>query len=265
MRVLTAVMTHLDAERVHAQMEYLRRLAPGASFVVCHGGAREEFERLDEPGALFIDDPTLRGRDQDHSHNAVMNAVYETYVRDDADVDLVYFIEYDHLILQGDFEERLSALASASPAGLFAKHASRRNDTNWPHFTRFRHDTPFNDFIDRISCRDDRDARWGALGTGMLLRRDALAAFNALGDIPHAYVEMVVPTVIYHLGFEVVNVDAVSDLYAAVRWRPPYTADEAIALAAAGRVFVHPFKQLDELPAIERAARPASARELEYR
>ena len=166
---------------------------------------------------------------------------------------LVYFIEYDHLILSAEFEARLAALADRSPAGLFAKHAGPRNDTNWPHFARFRHDEPFNRFVAQLSRRDDPERRFGALGNGMLFRREALEAYCAVGEMPHAYVELVVPTVVYHLGFDVVDVDAISDLYAAVRWRPEYTVDEALAARAAGRVFVHPFKQLELLPTGQRA------------
>jgi hypothetical protein len=259
--ILTAIMTHLAPEGVRAQLDYLNKLAPDSRFVVCHSGKRADFDRLDVPGALFIDDPSMRGRDQDHSHNAIFTAVWERHAREDPAVELVYFIEYDHLILRADFEDRLGALSESSAAGLFAKHAGPRNDTNWPHYARFRHDERFNRFVTEISRRDDPDRRLGALGNGMLFRREALEAYCALGDMPHAYVELVVPTVVYHLGFDVVNVDAVSDLYAAVRWRPNYTVDEAIAAKAAGRTFVHPFKELDRLERI----REASAGEVEHR
>jgi len=251
--ILTAIMTHLPPEQVRAQLDYLHALAPQSRFVVCHSGERGDFDRLDVPDAVFIDDPSMRGRDQDHSHNAIFTAVWERYARDDPAVSLVYFIEYDHLILSAEFEARLAALADRSPAGLFAKHAGPRNDTNWPHFARFRHDEPFNRFVAQLSRRDDPERRFGALGNGMLFRREALEAYCAVGEMPHAYVELVVPTVVYHLGFDVVDVDAISDLYAAVRWRPEYTVDEALAARAAGRVFVHPFKQLELLPTGQRA------------
>ena len=54
------------------------------------------------------------------SYNGVIRAVYETYVRDDPTIDLVYLIEFDHLILRGDFERSLTELAASSNAGLFA-------------------------------------------------------------------------------------------------------------------------------------------------
>jgi hypothetical protein len=63
-----------------------------------------------------------------------------------------------------------------------------------------------------------------------------------------------VPTALHHLGFDVVDVDAVSDLYAAVRWLPEFGVDEAAAARRAGRAFVHPFKRIEELGALGGAA-----------
>jgi hypothetical protein len=88
----------------------------------------------------------------------------------------------------------------------------------------------------------------------MLFTRDALAAFHAATrDAPHAYLELFVPTVVHHLGFEVADVDRLGDLYATVRWRPEFEVDEAIAAKRAGRAFVHPFKRIDALERIAAA------------
>jgi hypothetical protein len=246
--LLTAIITHLDAARVHAQLRYLRELAPESRFAVCHGGARRDFDALASGEAVHVEEPSLRGASREQSYTELLRAAYERFVRDEPGIELVYLIEYDHLILAGDFEERLTALAERAPAaGLFAKHASPRNDTNWPHFARYRRDERVNRFFGQISRRDDPALRYGCLGSGMLFRRDALAAIAAVADPPHAYLEMFIPTLTYHLGFDVIDVDALSDLYAAVRWRPEYTVAEARAQKQRGRAFVHPFKELDRL------------------
>src|SRR5581483_3688319 len=213
----------------------------------CHGGARRDFDELELSEAVHVDEPSLRGANRDQSYTEVLRAAYERFVRDDPAIELVYFIEYDHLILASDFEQRLTALAESSPAGLFAKHASPRNDSNWPHFVRYRRDERINAFFRRISRRDDPGLRYGCLGSGMLFRREALAAVATVPDPPHAYLEMFIPTLAYQLGFDVVNVDAVSDLYGAVRWRPEFTVEEARAQKLRGRAFVHPFKELERL------------------
>jgi hypothetical protein len=253
MAMLTAILTHLDARLVEKQLSYLRTLAPDARFVICHGGNRADFDALAEPDALFIDDPSLRGPHFEQSLNGTLRALYDNSVRDDETIDLVHVVEYDHLILRGDFERTLTDLAERTGAGLLAKWASPRNDTNWSHYLRARDDDELDAFIDGISRRDDPAVRFGCLGTGLLFRRDAFAAFCALDDPPSRYFELFVPTVVHHLGFDVVDVDAVADLYLGIRWLPEFDVAGALAEMRAGRTFVHPFKQIDALDGIRDA------------
>ncbi|MBV9213159.1 MAG: hypothetical protein JOZ25_05885, partial [Actinobacteria bacterium] len=164
MAVLTAILTHLRAQSVREQFDFAQQVAPESRFVVCYGGGREEFARLDgSVEALFIDDPTLRVPHHDRSYLGLLQTLYNSCVRDDPRVELVYLLEYDHLILSAEFETRLTQLAARSDAGLLGKAAGRRNDTNWPHFTRYRNHDGFADFIARVSRRDDPEDRYGCL------------------------------------------------------------------------------------------------------
>ena len=258
MAVLTALLSHLDAATVARQLAYVRGLAPDSRILLCHGGRHDDFRELDDPDAVFVADPTLRGDHWDQSLNGTLRTIYEARVRDDPEVELVLLLEYDHLILSPDFAQRLEALADRTGAGLLAKNAGPRNDTNWSHHVRFRDDTRLNRFVHGISRREDPSVRYGALGTGMLFRRDALAAFCAIEDLPDYYMELFVPTVVHHLGFDVVDVDAVSDLYMNVRWVPPFSVEETIAAKRAGRAFVHPFKAPEALDAVLAAPGPAA-------
>lgn len=245
--VLTAVLTHLEAPAVSDQRAYLAALAPAARFVFCHGGRRADFEELTGADVLYADDPSLRGPHFGKSLNRTLQQIFETWVRDDPAVELIYVIEYDHLILRGDFEDSLRALASQSGAGFFGKAASRRNDSNWSHFLAVREDARLRAFVRGVSERDDPESRWGCLGTGMLFRREALAAFCALDDPPAYYVEMFVPTLLYHLGYDIADVDELGDLYSAIRWIPEFTDREIAAAKRAGRTFVHPVKRFKSL------------------
>jgi hypothetical protein len=245
--LLTAVITHLPAAAVDEQMAYLAALAPDARFVVCHGGDRAEFDRVAFEPALFVDDPSLRGHIDDQSYDAILRAVHERFVRHDGSVDLVYVIEYDHLILRADFEQQLRDAARRSGAGFIAKNCVRRNDTNWFHYHRCKHDTALNSYFADVSVRDDPDARYGCLGSGMLITREALAAFAGLPTPPPAYLELFIPTAMYHLGVQVDDFDRLGELYAAVRWRPEFAVEEARTAMSDGRAFVHPFKRLDAL------------------
>ena len=61
MGTLTAVLTHLDADRVHETVELLESVTREGHLLVFHAGKREDFERIEFEDKIFIDDPTLRG------------------------------------------------------------------------------------------------------------------------------------------------------------------------------------------------------------
>ena len=63
----------------------------------------------------------------------------------------------------------------------------------------------------------------------MWISRRALRAYVDVDEHPPCYCEIYVPTLLHHLGFRVVDVDAHSDLYRDVRWLPPFDADQVMA------------------------------------
>ena len=157
MAFLTAILTHHEPELVNAQLAYLRGLAPDSRFAICHGGQREHFDGLRAGSGVFIDDPSLRGPHFDKSINATLQVLYEVYVRDDPAVEFLYLAEYDQLILRPDFEDTLTGLARNHDAGLVAKAANRRDDSNWPHHMRVRDDARLNAFIAAIRWLPEYD------------------------------------------------------------------------------------------------------------
>lgn len=243
---LTVILTHADARGVEQQLAYLGELAPASRFAVVHGGERSEFEKLGAD-ALFVDDPHLR-RYGEISLNRVVVSAHERWVAGDPDIELVYVLEYDLLVLRPDFEQTLAGLAQRTGAGLLGKAAGPRNDTNWPHYLSYRGNDSFNRFIEGVSRREDREVRLGCFGPGMLYSREAFdTVASAMGDAPPAFHELMLPTLVHHLGFPVVDVNELGDLYAGIRWKPPYTLEEALEAKRDGRVFVHPFKRMDQL------------------
>ncbi len=243
MSTLTAVLIHLEAARVRERMDLLARVAPGARCVVCYGGPFVEFSRVAHAEKLFIDDPTLRGPEQHlQSLTLTFTALWHRYVRGDADVDSVYLIEYDHLVLNGGFDERLRELAAATGADFLGKNCTDRTATNGEHYIRFRRDERLLSFLRRVSVREDQERLFGCLGTGMWLSRAALEAYVGIVDHPPCYCETYVPTLLHHLGCRVVDVDAHGDLYRYVRWIPTFAPDEVTAAQADGAVFMHPVK-----------------------
>lgn len=245
MTTLTVVLTHVDAATADEQLLLLQRIAPGQRLAMCHGGARPDYDAIAFADKAFVDDPTLRGAARSlQSYHLTFDAIWEHWVRDDPSLDAVYVIEYDHLVLRGDYAQRLAGIAAETGAGLLGKEAGVRTGTNWEHYGRFRRDPALLDHLRRVSVREDPARMYGVLGDGMWLTRGALADYVAVEDHPPCYGELYVPTLLHHLGHRVVNLDAHDDLYDHVRWDPPYTPDQVRALHAAGATFAHPVKDL---------------------
>ena len=243
MSTLTVVLTHLDAEQVDDRMLLLRDIAAEARFVVCYGGAQREFDRIEWDEKVFVDDPTLRGPEQHlQSLTQIFEAAWREYFVGDAELDSLYLIEYDHLILDGAFEHRLRELALDSGADLLGKTCVDRTATNSEHYVRFRRDRRLLTHLRKLTVRDDPERLFGCLGDGVWLSRRALEAYVNVGQHPPCYCEIYVPTLLHHLGFRVVDVDAHSDLYRDVHWLPERFVPEVLELARAGTVFVHPAK-----------------------
>ena len=190
---------------------------------------------------VFVDDPTLRGAPRTYqSYHVTLDELYRAFVRDDPAIDAVYLFEWDHVVLRGDFEAPLAALAERHGAGFMGKSCVERTGTNWHHYTRFRRDPALLAHLREHSVREDPTRMYGTLGNGFWISRDALAAYVAVEQRPPAYGELYVPTLIHHLGFRVVDIDG--DLYRHVRYEPELSEADVLAIKRAGGWFGHPFK-----------------------
>lgn len=255
---LTAVLTHLDPDRVHETLDALRLVTEENHVFVCHAGRREDFDRIEFSGKVFVDDPTLRGPERHlQSLSQVFEAVWRTRVQGDEGIDSLYLIEYDHLILDPSYEQRLRDLAVRTGADFLGKTCVDRTATNWEHYVRFRRDARLLSHLRARSTRDDPGKLFGCLGDGMWLVRAALEAYVEAAPHPPCYVEVYVPTLLHHLGFRVVDIDQHSDLYRDVRWDRPFAPDEAIGRFKDGAVFLHPVKDRDALRRLAGAVRAA--------
>ena len=230
--MITLLLTHLDAEGVAAS---LAQYPPGARVVVCHGGRREDFDRVAHPDKLFIEDPSLRGPTERQSYAEVLRRAWFEVVAGAPEVDLVWLAEFDHVVLRPDFERALRAAIDHAGADFLGKNCSPRDDTNWPHALRARRDP-------RLAGR----ALWGCLGTGMLMRRPVLRALAELDELP-GYLELAIPTAVHHLGFRLDDMDRFTDLYAHVNAPPDKDRASVEEARSSGHFFVHPFKRVQEL------------------
>ena len=234
--MITLLVTHLDPAGVRASLDHLRATAPQARVVVCHGGRREDFDALDHEERIFVDDPSLRGPIERQSYAPLLKQAYAEVIRDDPSVDLVYLVEYDHIVLRGDFEQALRQALEHAQADFLGKNCTRKDDTNWPHAIRARNDPRLRRY----------DELWGCLGTGTLMTRQALEAVAAEPEVP-GYLELAIPSLLHQSGFRLADVDAFSDLYAYVNAPPEKDLAALRAARSSGHFFVHPFKRVDQL------------------
>lgn len=243
MTTLTAVLDHRPAELVEAGLALLGKVDPAARVVLCHAGREEDFERVRYSAAVYLDDPSLRGPPRSYqSYHQLFERLLAEYVSPDPSISAVYVIEYDHFVLRADHAAQLEALAADTRADFLGKNAIDRTGVNWWHAARFRRDPAVLGHLRDVSVREDPTRLYGCLGDGFWMRREALEAYVAIGSHPPAYGELYVPTLIHHLGFRVVDVDAHSELYRHVAWGPDHDVQRVLDLAASGVTFVHPVK-----------------------
>jgi hypothetical protein len=258
--LLNLLCTHLNGPTVDRQLAYLRALAPEARFVVCHSGRHEEFEAIAHPDKLFIDDDSLRtsiARDQ--SPVEMLRQVHQL-CRADPEIDAIFLMEYDQLLLRGDFESALRQLSELSGADLLGKTCVLKDSSNWIHSIRARRDPEFMAFLRRITVREGPPRLYGCLGTGFLMRREALEALVAVEPPRLVYHEMYIPTVLHHLGYRLGDFDEISDIYEEVAYRPAKTLAEVLDAKCRGHFFVHPFKDVELLDQVRRAPGPVVGR-----
>jgi hypothetical protein len=248
---VTAVLSHLRAPEVHDSLQLLQAVAPDARFVICYGGKIDEFEQIDFKHKLFINDPTLRGPERHlQSLTAIFELIWTAYFEAEQSVDSLYIIEYDHLVLDPRFETRLRELASRTRADFMGKNCVDCTATNEAQYVRFRRDARLLGHLRSLSVRDDPTRLFRCLGDGMWISRHALEAYVGVGEHPPCYCEVYVPTLLHHLGFRVVDVDAHSDLYQDVRYMPRFDVEQAMARFADGAIFLHPVKDPGAVRAI---------------
>ncbi len=264
-RLLTVMLIHTSPEDVAARVALLERRVPDARLVVAYGGPREAFAAIDHPDKVFVEDPLLRSTSHTiKSITSLLAVVRDRFMADDDTLGSLYLIEWDHLVLRADHEQALLGLAERTGAGFLGKYAMRRTGTNWFHVLRWRHDETLLAHLRRHSVRDEPDVLYGALGDGFWITREALDAFLAVPDEPPCYFEVLLPTLVHHLGFKVVDVDAHGDLYRHVRFQPVLELDEVLRLDRAGATYLHPVKDPAAVAALS-AAEPDPASQTAFR
>ena len=240
-RFVHMVLAHEAPGYVDQLMRYLEYLAPGVERVLVYGGKEAAFDEISYQKKIFCNDPRLRGIGWSSSHAAAYRDALS--LLDSSEPFVILCTEGDHLPLRKDYAAPFRQLLKETGADFLGAGLNDVTDSNFVHYQRMMNLTPFQRTIDQVSVRPDR-CRWlHSLGTGFVFAQEALEAYCASYNNEDAcYVEIEVPTLLYHLGFRGCDVLAVSDIYDFVRHLPEYTPAEVIELAQNGACFVHPCK-----------------------
>lgn len=241
--ILFVLLTHQPAAQVHAYLEDFERVLPGRRTVVCHGGTRADFDDLGPSvDALYIEDPSLR-RAIGQSYSELLTLLTDRFVEPEPAYRCVHLLEYDHVVLSRRYEDELIRAMAGERVGLLAADCAELTSVNWRHSIDLLDDGELEVRLREISVRDQSvPAIWGALGVGMTIGREALEEFcRRAGDLSR-YVEAYLPTMIYHLGYRVLDAREVSPIFDHVRFGPPHELDEARHAAREGAFALHPVK-----------------------
>lgn len=241
--ILYVVITHQPPDEVRSHLEDFERVLPGRRAAICYGGTRKDFDALDVAAeTLFIDDPTLR-RTVAQSYTQLLGAVYERLVAPDPACSCVHLIEWDHVILSPRYETELLDIVAGEGVGLVARHCADHTFVNWCHSIELLDDRELEQLLTAISVRDqDVPSLWGGLANGIAIGRSALEELCLRAGHMSRYCEVYLPTVIYHLGYRVLDAPASATLFDNLRVGPDYGMEEAIRLAGEGALALHPVK-----------------------
>jgi hypothetical protein len=248
--ILYVVITHRPPDEVRAHLEDFARVLPGRRVVVCYGGPRQDFDVLDIPAEkIFIEDPTLRQR-IGQSYTSMLGLLRDRLIGPEPALRYLHLIEWDHVVLDPTYEAQLLDLMSNQHVGLLAKSCADHTGVNWCHSIDLIDDRELRELLEDISVRDqDIPSIWGGLGNGMTISRGALEEFCRRAGGLSRYNEAYIPTVVYHLGYRVIDAPPSASLFDHLRFGPDYDLDEAVRLVGAGALALHPVKD----PAVRRA------------
>jgi hypothetical protein len=241
---------------VQSYLENFERVLPERRTAVCYGGTKEDFDKLAiSAEALYIDDPSLRRR-LGQSYTSMLGLIHDKLVAPDPAVSCVHLIEWDHMVLSPHYESEILEIMSDERVGLLAKSSGDHTFVNWCHSIDLLDDHELEALLETISVRDQEvPSIWGGLGNGITIGRAALEEFCRRAGGLSRYFEAFLPTVIYHLGYRVVDAPASASLFDHLRFGPDYGMEEAVRLAGEGALALHPVKD----PAVRRALLSAAA------
>lgn len=202
--VINVVLCHQDAKTVEGLLDLWQRITASDSLLVAHGGTHADFEAIRYRNKIFLDDPRLRARDKQRQRQSY-HGIWQTtsrWLRSSAEnCEFVHVVEYDHVPLVDNLNERQIDLLKNEHADVLAYHLQRIDQTSHPHYLYHRRDQRFHDFFRKISVRGNPEVVLSMFGTGSFWKREAFETVASVEEPFPIYLEIYLPTLAHHLGF----------------------------------------------------------------
>ena len=209
--VLNLILSHQPAVAVAKMIAHWSRCVPSESILIAYGGTRKEFDKLEHQQKFFVDDPRLRTRDHQRefqSYTRLFQAAAEFLKTRANQFQFVHFVEYDHLPLVQDLNERQLERLSSEGADVIGFHVHRVDGTSNPHFLYHVANPAFACYWSKITVRSDPRVVLSMFGSGSFWTTEAFRAVAAMEEPLPMYMEIYLPTLAHHLGFRVRDLTA---------------------------------------------------------
>jgi hypothetical protein len=203
-RVINLLITHRAGRAFEQLMEIWRPVCRTEDLWIAFGGKRSDFDAIDYPRKVFIEDKGLRRLDnqrEKQSYTGIFHAMAS--VIQEENPDYIYFCEYDHLPLVPDLNKMQIAEIIRENADVMGHWLYRVDGTNNHHFLYHESDPQFLPYWKSISCREDSNVILSMFGSGSLWTREAFLAIASRSQQIPCYLELYLPTMAHHLGFRV--------------------------------------------------------------
>ena len=203
-KVMNIVLTHLGGAHFKRLMDRWSHVSSPESVWVAFGGSRSEFDLLDYPRKVFIDDPGLRKSDNQRdkqSYTGVFRAMTEA-IRSFSP-DFIHLCEFDHVVLVPDLNARQVEEMTREQADVMG-HLLVRMDNSGHYFHLYHEsDERFAPFWERLSLREEKGVVLNMFGSGSMWTRQAFLAVASKAEEIPCYLELYLPTLAHHLGYRV--------------------------------------------------------------
>ncbi|MDB4793479.1 hypothetical protein OAG63_00430 [Methylacidiphilales bacterium] len=178
---------------------------PPSQLLLCYGGSRENFDKIEYPSKIFLDDPRLRTVDHQREKQSYTQMFQKAarWLRDHPECASIYVAEYDHWPLVKDIGHRLIKRLNREKADVLGHQLGRRDQTSCPYYLYHLSDARFLPWLKEISRRTEPGVVFNMFGSGSFWTREAFLAVAQAGEPFPIYLETFLPTLAHHLGFRV--------------------------------------------------------------